>query len=221
MRAEGMPVVVVARSCPELDHVCADELAGGILVGQHLVKMGHKRIAYVCGGESYNEPQQTRWQGLQRVRAEAGLDCADSFRLQVDHNGIEGGLMAAQRVLDLSPRPTAIFAATDRIAIGLIHRLKQLGVQVPGDIAVVGFDDIPTAEYCEVPLTTVSYAKYEMGRLAAQMLFERIEGKGPKIIEQVRLQPELAIRQSCGFLATKSQAEEERTSEATPKVPEH
>jgi DNA-binding LacI/PurR family transcriptional regulator len=198
MRREGIPVVAVGRSCAELDYVSGDDLSGGIMVGQYLLELGHKRIAYVCNSELFNEPQRSRRLGLQRACAQGGIECGDDCCVKVEAKGVPAGQAAAERILEMSPRPTAIFAATDRLAIGLIHRLRQLGVQIPGDMAVVGYDNIPIADYLEVPLTTVSYSEYEMGKLAANMLFERIEGRGLKQIEQIRLQPELVLRQSSG-----------------------
>jgi DNA-binding LacI/PurR family transcriptional regulator len=201
LRAEGIPVVAVGRRCRELDYVCADDMAGAVLLGRHLLGLGHRRVAYIFSGEPFNEPEQIRWQGFRKTFQEAGIPCDESCCIQVGNSRVEGGLLAAERVLALSPRPTAVFAATDRLAVGLIYRFRQRGVQVPGDIAVVGYDDIPITEYLEVPLTTVSYPKYEMGRLAAQMLFERIEGRGVRRIEHVLLQPELIVRQSCGAVS--------------------
>ena len=199
VRAEGIPVIVVGRSCPGLDYVCADNMAGAIMVAEHLVRLGHRRIAYVCSGEPFNEPELTRLEALVRALAEAGTGLPADYVLHVGNNCEKGGLIAGARILELWPRPSAVFASTDRLAIGVIHYLRMQDVQVPEDVAVVGYDDIPTAEYCEVPLTSVSYPKYEMGKLAARMLFERIDGTNPKDVEQIRLQPELVVRQSCGF----------------------
>lgn len=198
MRDDGIPVVAVGRRCSELDYVCADDTTGAILVGRHLLKLGHRQPAYVYSGEAFNEPEEIRWRGFRKTLEGAGFPCDESRRIQVGNNRVEGGFLGADRILALVPRPTFVFAATDRLAIGLIQRLRQQGVQVPDDIAVVGYDDIEMSECLEVPLTTVSYPKYEMGRLAAQMLFERIEGKGVKRIEHVLLQPELIVRESCG-----------------------
>ena len=169
-----------------------------MVVAQHLLELGHTRMAYLSSGESFNEPEQARWHGFQEVLADTGIPLDACVRVEVGSTCEAGGLLGAERILQLSPCPTAVFAAGDRLAVGLIHALRQLGVQVPGDVAVVGYDDNPGSDYLEVPLTTVSYPKYEMGSLAAQMIFDRIEGRGVKRIEHVRLEPELVVRQSCG-----------------------
>jgi DNA-binding LacI/PurR family transcriptional regulator len=211
MSDEGIPVVVVGRRCDELDYVCLDDASGAALVGQHLIRLGHQRVAYVYSGEAFNEPEETRWRGFQKALQEAGIECDENCRIKVGNNRMDGGQRGADRVLDLPSRPTAVFGATDRLAMGLIHRFRQRGVQVPDDIAVVGYDDIPSARYFEVALTTISYPKYEMGRLAAQMLFERIQNKGVKRIVHVRLQPDLVVRESCGA------PQDERRKEVEPK----
>jgi LacI family transcriptional regulator len=212
MRDDGIPVVAVGRRCSELDYVCADDTAGGILVGRHLLELGHRRVAYIYSGEHFNEPELVRWQGFQKILQEAGVPCGEGCRVQVGNNRVEGGLVGADRILAFSQRPTVVFAATDRLAIGLIQRFKEQGVRVPDDIAVVGYDDIEMSEHLEVPLTTVSYPKYEMGRLAAKMLFERIEGKGVKRIEHILLQPELIVRKSCGAVSEERLGDGERRS---------
>jgi LacI family transcriptional regulator len=210
LRDEGIPVVAVGRRCPELDYVCADDTAGGILVGRHLLELGHRRVGYVYSGERFNEPEQARWQGFQKILQEAGVPCGESCRVQVGNNRVEGGLLGADRILTLSQRPSVVFAATDRLAIGLIQRFKERDVRVPDDIAVIGYDDIEMSEHLEVPLTTVSYPKYEMGRLATKMLFERIEGKGVKRIEHILLQPELIARGSCAAVSEQKPRDSER-----------
>lgn len=218
MRDEGIPVVAVGRRCSELDYVCADDTAGGVLVGRHLLELGHRQVAYVYSGEHFNEPEQVRWQGFQRILHEAGVPCDLNCRVQVGNNRVEGGSLGADRILMFSQPPTVVFAATDRLAIGLIQRFKERGVRVPDDIAVIGYDDIEMSEHLEVPLTTVSYPKYEMGRLAAMMLFERIEGKGVKRIEHILLQPELIVRRSCGAVFKYKPEDSERRSIAEHNI---
>jgi DNA-binding LacI/PurR family transcriptional regulator len=102
--------------------------------------------------------------------------------------------------LELPDRPTAVFVTADRLAVGFVHRLQERGLHVPGDVAVVGYDDIRYAEFLQVPLTTVALPKYEMGRQAAQVLFGRIEngGTGTGEWRGVLLEPRLIVRASCG-----------------------
>ena len=113
---------------------------------------------------------------------------------------MESGLRAAGMWLNLNERPSAIFAVTDLLAMGFIHGVRQAGVKVPDDVAVVGFDDIYFAPFFEVPLTTMALPKYEMGRIAVELLFDKIESgiKPANRIDHIILRPELVIRESCG-----------------------
>ena len=109
---------------------------------------------------------------------------------------IEDGMAAADAILALRHRPSAVFATTDREAMGLIHRFLARGVRVPKDIAVVGYDDIPFAACNQMPLTTVKIPMRRVGELAAEVLFDRMDGTSPRRRQQVLLPPELVIRAS-------------------------
>jgi LacI family transcriptional regulator len=103
---------------------------------------------------------------------------------------------AADRILALSDRPSALFVTTDRQAMGVIHRLLEGGLPIPGDIAVVGYDDIPYAACTQVPLTTVAIPMRRMGQLSAEILFDRLDGVRPSEPRQELVPPELVIRAS-------------------------
>jgi DNA-binding LacI/PurR family transcriptional regulator len=120
--------------------------------------------------------------------------------------GVAEGMRAADVFLALPQRPTAAFITADHLAVGFVHRLRQQGVRVPEDVAVVSHDDIRYAEFMEVPLTTVALPKYEIGRQAAQILFERIKEGNPQAgdLRQILLKPELVVRTSCGSRFAKS-----------------
>jgi len=203
LRQEGVPVVAVGVVCQELDYVSADDRVGGRLVGRHFIANGHRRIGFVSSGEPYNETLLRRLQGLTEALSEAGIAFPSECYVKAGGTSEEHGEAAADVVLEMSDRPTAVFAATDRLAVGFMDRLQEKGVCVPDDIAVAGYDNITLARYYCIPLTTVSYPTYEMGLLAAQMLFDRIDRKGVKRIEHLLLQPELVVRESCG--ATRKQ----------------
>jgi LacI family transcriptional regulator len=104
---------------------------------------------------------------------------------------------AADRFLAMADRPRAVFVSTDRQAMGFVERVVSQGVRVPEDLAIVGYDDIPFAACARVPLTTVAIPMRRMGELAAELLFDRMEGKGPRESQQTLLAPELVIRASC------------------------
>lgn len=195
-RAGGTPVVVMPRRWDDGDYVTADNVEAGRLVAQHLLGRGHKRIGLVRPDDPYNNAMQDRIRGFQQVLSSVGVGVPDQWDVQTQRTLIEDGIEAADRILALSDRPSALFVTTDRKAMGVIHRLLERGLRVPEDIAVVGYDDIPYAAYAQVPLTTVAIPMRRMGELAAEILFDRLDGVGPSERRQVLLPPELVIRAS-------------------------
>lgn len=199
-RKSGTPVVVIARRWEYGDCVAVDNVAGGRMVGDHLVRLGHRHIACICLDEPGNTAVGDRVQGFRQVLDEAGIGLAQESLIFTKTVRVEDGIRAADTLLNRSPRPSAVFVTADRLAVGFIHRLLERGVRVPDDVAIVGYDDIRYSAFLQVPLTTVALPKREMGEMAAQLLFERIERPvGPRAKpRQVLLQPELVVRASCG-----------------------
>jgi LacI family transcriptional regulator len=195
-RAGGTPVVVMARRWEDGDYVTADNVEGGRLVARHLLASGHCRIGLVRSEEPDNTAVQGRVLGFREDLMSAGITVPDEWDFRTQRTLIEDGMEAADRVLALSDRPSALFVTTDRKAMGVIHRLLERGLRVPEDIAVVGYDDIPYAACAQVPLTTVAIPMRRMGELAAEILFDRLDGAGPSEPRQVLLLPELVIRAS-------------------------
>jgi LacI family transcriptional regulator len=195
-RAAGIPVVVMAWPWPDGDYVATDDVQGGRLAAQHLLMRAHRRIAIVRMADPRHAPIQARVHGFREVLAGAGARVPDAWDVQVPGTQIEDGIAAADRVLALATRPSALFVSSDRIAIGLIHRLLECGVRVPEDIALVSYDDIPYAMPARVPLTTVAVPKRSLGEKAATLLFQRYDGKGTAKPRQILLPPELVIRSS-------------------------
>ena len=198
LRREGTPVVAVAREWDQGDYVTVDDFAGGRLVGEHLSRLGHHKIACVALDEPENSAMQARVRGF-HTAVQNGGEFAQQHTILTARSRIEDGIEAADAFLKLPDRPTAAFVTADRLAVGFVHRLRERGRRVPQDVAVVGYDDIPYAGFLEVPLTTVALPKYEMGRRAAQILFEQIQSEVTECeMHQVMLQPELVVRASCG-----------------------
>jgi len=197
--AQKTPLVLVGRECHALSYVTVDNLYGGRVVGEYLISLGHTRIGVIMSGEPYNFPEKDRVEGLRRVLKEAGLKLPDQWQLVGGRNDMESGLRAAKMWLELDERPSAVFAVTDLLAMGFIHGVRQAGAKVPDDVAVVGFDDIYFAPFFEVPLTTMALPKYEMGRIAVELLFDKIESgiKPANRIDHIILRPELVVRESC------------------------
>lgn len=199
LEAEGTPVVVVARRRDGGDYVTVDDFAGGRIAGEHLIQIGHRRVGCVAHDEPHNVAVQDRVQGFQHALREAGCVFLPQCTIHTESLRMADAIQAADAFLDLPERPTAVFVTADCLAIGFIHRLRERGMRVPDDVAVVAYDDIRYAEFLEVPLTTVALPKHEMGQQAAQILFERIEAnEAHSEPRQVMLEPQLIVRASCG-----------------------
>lgn len=177
----GLPVVRLEASKKAigpypLDNLYVDNIAAAQTVVSYLINQGHSQIGLIAG---QGGPGQFRVQGYQKALAEHNLPLNDDLIRRGDF-AEEGGYEGMQALLSLSPRPTAVFAANDLMAMGALIAIQEAGLQIPTDMAVVGFDDIPTAKLLNPPLTTVSQFQEQLGRRAAEMLFERLNGSAPE-----------------------------------------
>jgi LacI family transcriptional regulator len=195
-REQGVPLVFVDRR-PEglaVDSVRADSEGGALQLGRLLLGLGHRRFAVLTGPETVSTAVD-RVQGFCQAFAEvAGIQPP---RIIHGAFSIESGrAMALEAAKDVPP-PTAIFAANNFIAIGVLHALVELGLRVPEDVAVVGFDDLPPAMVTFPFLTVAAQPAFEMGRRSVALLFERVaRPKGP--VQDVVLPTELVLRRSSG-----------------------
>ncbi|HEY1069547.1 MAG TPA: LacI family DNA-binding transcriptional regulator [Thermomonas sp.] len=171
-----------------------DNHAGGALAGRHLLERGHRRIAFLGDASSRFPEFFARYQGCDAALREAGL--AMSPVLQVDADSTEEAGYAAARTLLARGEPfDAIFAASDLIAIGAIHALKEAGLRVPDDVAVVGFDGTPMARFADPPLTTVVQDTSRAGELLVDTLLKQVRDQPAR---SVMLEPTLDVRASSG-----------------------
>ncbi len=202
--ATGTPVVSLARRWDAGDYVAVDYYAGGYMVGGHLAGLGHRRIACIAHNEPMRGGLWDRIQGFKAALQERDAPFADEDMILTSAVRVADGISAADAFLSLPGQPSAVFVTSDYLAVGFVHRLRERGVRVPDDVAVVGYDDIRFAEFLEVPLTTVSLPKYEIGRRAAEILFQRIAQpeEDRRELSQVLLQPSLVVRSSCGASTT-------------------
>ena len=199
LRTRNIPVVVIDRDVPEapIDRVHIDNVAGGYLATRHLLDLGHRRIGYI-GGPPHLSPVPDRSAGYRHALREAGLPVDEQLVAAGNFRDV-GGYDGAQVLLALPDPPTAIFTGNDLMAIGAIAAARNAGIVVPGDLSIVGFDDIHLAGYINPPLTTVAQPKYELGVIAAQLLFARLAQ--PDLSPQYRLlQAQLVVRQSTAVL---------------------
>lgn len=186
----GVPTVLVGnrrRGVAGADRVAADEAAGARIAVEHLVGLGHRRIAFLAGASG---PAAERAQGYAAAMTAAGLAPLQTPATQTDESG---GHAAMRGLLAEHPDVTAVFAANDLMALGAWQVLRSTGRAVPGDVSLVGFDDIPTARTGLISLTTVDPRSADLGRAAATALLARIEAPGADPIE-VRVEPRLILR---------------------------
>ena len=200
---EGFPIILINRRTyhpvvkEKVDYVGVDNILGGFLAVEHLIRLGHKRIG-VIGGSSESSVGFERLEGGKKALTTYGMEVIGGHFLEGDFlkgSGYQGG----KRFLKMDEPPTAIFATNDYMALGTYQAIVEEGRRVPEDIALIGFNDIEFAAMKGIELTTVGQKKYEMGAQAVKMLVERIEGGGMGSPKEMILEPELIIRKTCGF----------------------
>lgn len=194
----GTPVVVVDRGAgPGHCSVTVDDVLGGELAATHLLDLGHLRIAFIGGPPGIGQVAD-RKTGAERVLARAGAEPLTV--LETGKLTIAEGRRAGERFAGLpaARRPTAAFCANDLLALGLLQQMVHLGLRVPEDVAIVGYDDIEFAAGAAVPLTSVAQPRHRLGRTAAELLLA--EARDPDHThQQVVFAPELVVRASTGL----------------------
>lgn len=172
----GVPVVVVSRRYryDGVDHVYADDGQGAYDATRWLItQRAHRRIAFI--GVPNTSPGERRLSAFRQAMSESRLPVPDAYVKSGDFTS-EAGERAMEELMSLLEPPTAVFACNDLMGLGCIMRAKAMGLSIPRDVAVVGFDDIPQASWISPKLTTVSQHPLEIGQRLAQALFERIDG---------------------------------------------
>jgi LacI family transcriptional regulator len=195
--SDATPIVAVDPHAgpSNLPSVHSDNLAGAITATAHLIELGHRRIGFLAGRPDL-ESARKREQGYRDALAAAGIPL-DPELIRVGDYDLEMSEVPARQLLSLFDRPTAIFAANDLSAIQTMHVARSLGLSIPGDVSVIGFDNIPESALTAPPLTTIDQSIQEMGRRAVELLIDLIEGNAEPP-GQVTLPTRLVVRQSCG-----------------------
>jgi len=195
--AKRFPTVLVnpGFATERCGSVAADNAAGARDMVKHLASLGHREVAFIAGPES-NRDALLRLQGYRAAIREFGLEAAPDL---VARGGFteSSGYEAARQLLARVPRPTAIFAANDCMAVGALSALREMGLRVPEDVAVTGFDDIASSSYLTPQLTTVRVEAWRLGQRAVQMLLAAMHAPAAAPIQEV-LPAALVIRESCG-----------------------
>lgn len=172
--AAQLEVVLIEQTHPNCSSVLIDDARGGALVADYFVAQGHRRCAFV-GDTAVPEyalhTSDARLQSFRQALAAAGVSLPDAY-IALGPHGMEQAYCQAQRLCALAEPPTAIFTASDTQALGVLKAVRERGMRVPEDVAVVGFDDIEFAAY--VGLTTVRQPLEDSGRVAVELLLARL-----------------------------------------------
>ncbi len=197
----GSPVVCIDRQPPgwKGDVVLVANEAGAHSATQHLLRMGHRQLAVITGPLHLTNAVE-RLQGFKRALAEAKVPIEPEYIQEARFNR-QSGYQAAMRLLRMLPRPSAIFACNDLMAMGVLLATRELGLHCPDDISIVGFDDLDFAEFTAPALTSVHQPGYQIGTTAARLLLDRIDGSrmSPR---KIALPSELKIRHSVACLSS-------------------
>jgi len=191
--SRSVPTVVVGKAtrAPTVDSVTNDDRLGATMVVDHLVDLGHRRIAHIDGGVGAgSQPRRT---GYKRSMQNHGLET----EIRAVQGGFteEGGSAGMRSLLVDGPRPTAVFVANDLAAIGVLEVLAGEGLSVPGDISVVGYDNTALAASHRLGLTTIDQPRHDMGRMAAGLILTKIDEDSAPASHAV-LSPKLVVRES-------------------------
>ena len=211
---QGFPVVIVDdQRVHTTPWISVDDLTGAYMVVKHLIRLGHRRIAHIAGPPAYRASHE-RYEGYRKALLEFGIAPDPELTLEGDFMP-PSGRACAERLFALpaEKRPTAIFAATDQMAYGVISAAEEYGLSIPGDIALVGFDDDAPSAHVHPSLTTVRQPYYEMGEQGLRLLLSLLDSSHDNVSNPARsahkareeasparvlLQTTLVVRASCG-----------------------
>lgn len=196
----GIPVVFVDRVLQDVkvDAVLLDNIGGAYKATTHLLKLDHRRIGIITGKQDISTTWE-REEGYRKALADFGIEYRPELVVSSNSRS-DSGYEAARTLMNLRERPTAIFTTNNLITIGAVQFLKESGVKIPGDVALVGFDEFESTTIVDPPLTVVAQPTYKIGKAAAELLVKKVKRKAgePGRVKVIRLEPELVIRKSCG-----------------------
>ncbi|MEP7024077.1 MAG: substrate-binding domain-containing protein, partial [Actinomycetota bacterium] len=199
LQRRGTPVVLVDSRSPSGGQcsVAVDDVLGGDMAMAHLLDGGHERLAFIGGPLSFRQVTDRR-EGALRALARAGREPGALQFIETPALNVSAGQQAGAAIAAMPPsrRPTGVFCANDLIALGLLQEMTLHGISVPGDLAIVGYDDIEFAAAAAVPLSSVRQPRQQLGRTAAQLLLEETLAPETHTHRQVMFTPELEVRRS-------------------------
>ncbi|MGC9199095.1 MAG: LacI family DNA-binding transcriptional regulator [Acidobacteriaceae bacterium] len=227
VKKNRVPIVIVGRDLTErrIPSFLVDNQAGGAMAINHLLALGHRRIAVIRGPDDLFD-SQPRWTGIQQAAAQAGVPLDPRLVVSLPNrvdptSGFDGGLKLARQMISSSPGFTAVLAFDDLTALGVVRGLKEEGVRVPEDCSVIGFDDILPAAVCTPGLTTIRQPLHDMGSLATQRLLhvlQRPNRENPSAHKPHMLAPELVVRSSSAPPPARQRARSAPTPRHSPTI---
>ncbi len=199
---QEVPLVTTAYWLPgeRLTVVDVDNVDGGLQATECLIQLGHRQIGMITGPAGWKSVND-RTEGYRLALERAGIPYDDTF-IEGGDWSYAGGYEAMQRLLSKAPQITALFAQNDRMAIGAMRALREAGRKIPDDVAVVGYDDIPAAAYCQPPLTTIRQPMQQVGEIATRLLIELVNDSDVER-KEVLLKTELIRRETCGGMVNR------------------
>ncbi|HKL14153.1 MAG TPA: LacI family DNA-binding transcriptional regulator [Balneolaceae bacterium] len=194
---KNIPIVLVGHipKKKKISSVDVDNFKGGKLAAEHLLKLGHTKIGVMLASLDMKESKD-RLAGFLEAHEEAGVDFSDDQISVVDYQ-FKAGFRTMKHWIETKKNITAVFCASDTIAMGALLAARELGKKVPEDYAVIGFDDLSFAKFTYPPLTTIHQPIFQKGRMAAELLINEIEDEDADR-QKINLDPQLIIRESCG-----------------------
>ncbi|EGQ7947096.1 substrate-binding domain-containing protein [Vibrio parahaemolyticus] len=198
-RYPDIPVVVMDWG-PMLftsDKIQDNSLRGGYLAAKYLIDCGHTEIGCITGPLIKHQAQM-RYEGYKRAMNEAGLDFNANWIIESDFE-CEGGYQAFKKMAERGTLPSSIFVSNDMMAMGVINAANELGIKVPDDLSIIGYDDIHIAKFMSPSLTTIHQPKYRLGQAAVETLVRRLDDKSNEA-QVVQLEPTLVVRNSVKLL---------------------
>lgn len=195
LQEEGVPIILLGQMAnADIPFVDVNAELGSEVAVNHLIACGHQRIGMITNAKlAYSSAQQRR-NGYLNALKKAGLAVDQNLIKEGDFTPASG-FNAMKELLQLSPIPTSVFVASDVVAVGAIQAIKQSGLNIPGDIEIIGFDDIPMAEYFDPPLSTIHLPAFELGKVAGEQLIKMISNDRSEP-SRVLLETELILRES-------------------------
>jgi DNA-binding LacI/PurR family transcriptional regulator len=197
----GIPCVVIWETLENssLSFVGFNNFTAAYSMTEYLIQLNHRRLGLILGPYTKVRRAKRRLEGYQAALRDRGLK-VDPRMVIEKHPTLQEGKEAMQKLLSMRHPPTAVFAASDMLAVGALAAAREKGLRVPEDVSVAGFDDIDFAAFTDPPLTTVRVPASQMGEMAVQVLMEMIEGNSREV-KQISLDTELIVRGSCRRLS--------------------